>query len=98
MGRALGARDGTRPDDMPWLRIQREESRAEGRAEGRAQGHEQGVETAIDAILADRGFTWTETVREARGQSRAADADVIAALLHCEDETDFRARLRLPTP
>ena len=37
VGRALGARDGTGPDDMPWLRIQREEVRAEGRAEGRIE-------------------------------------------------------------
>ena len=92
VGRALGARDGTRPDDVPWLRVQREESRAEGRAEGR----EQGMEAAIDAILAGRGFGWTETVREARKGSRAADADVISALLQCDSEADFRARLRLP--
>ena len=92
VGRALGGRDGTRPDDMPWLRVQREESRAEGRAEG----HEQGFDAAIDAILSDRGFAWTETVREARKRSRATDADVISALLRCEDETDFKARLRLP--
>ena len=87
VGRALGVRDGTRPDDMPWLRMQREESRSEGR--------EQGFDTAIDAILAERGFAWTETVRDARKRSRATDADVISALLRCEDETDFRARLRL---
>ena len=88
VGRALGVRDGTRPDDMPWLRVQREESRAEG--------HEQGMEAALDAILAGRGFAWAETVREARKRSRATDADVISALLRCEDETDFKARLRLP--
>ena len=34
VGRALGAREGTGPDDTPWLRMEREESRAEGRAEG----------------------------------------------------------------
>lgn len=92
VGRALGVRDGTRPDDMPWLRVQREESRAEGRAEGR----EQGFDAAVDAILADRGFAWAKTVREARRRSRATDADVISALLRCENEPDFRARLRLP--
>ena len=74
----------------------RAEGRVQGRAEGRAEGHEQGIERAIDAILAGRGFTWTQTVREARRRSRATDADVIAALLHCEDEADFRARLHLP--
>ena len=66
------------------------------RAEGRAEGHEQGFDAALDAILAGRGFAWTETVREARKRSRATDADVISALLECENETDFRARLRLP--
>ena len=88
VGRALGVRDGTRPDDMPWLRIQREESRAEG--------HERGFDAAIDAILAERGFAWTETVREARKRSRATDADVISALVRCENEADFRSRLHLP--
>ena len=34
VGRALGERAGTGPDDTPWLRMEREESRAEGRAEG----------------------------------------------------------------
>ena len=29
-GRALGAREGTGPDDTPWLRMERQESRAEG--------------------------------------------------------------------
>ena len=96
VGRALAARDGTRPDDTPWLRIQREEGRAEGRVEGRAEGREQGIETAMDAILAGRGFAWAESAREARKRSRATDADVIAALLQCEDEADFRARVGLP--
>ena len=30
IGRALGARGGTSPDDTPWLRMERQESRAEG--------------------------------------------------------------------
>ena len=34
VGRALGARSGTGPDDTPWLRMERQESRAEGRTEG----------------------------------------------------------------
>ena len=33
-GAGLGAREGTGPDDTPWLRMERRESRAEGRAEG----------------------------------------------------------------
>ena len=38
VGRALGAREGTGPDDTPWLRMEREESRAEGHAQGRTEG------------------------------------------------------------
>ena len=34
VARALGARDGTGPDEQPWLRRQRERSRLEGRLEG----------------------------------------------------------------
>ena len=34
VGRTLGARAGTGPDDTPWLRMERQESRAEGRVEG----------------------------------------------------------------
>ena len=34
VGRALGEREGTGPDDMPWLRGHRREARAEGLAEG----------------------------------------------------------------
>ena len=46
IGLALGAREGTGPDDDPWLRSQRRESfkrgRFRGRAEGRAEGHAEG--------------------------------------------------------
>ncbi|MYK87568.1 MAG: hypothetical protein F4018_04050 [Acidobacteria bacterium] len=42
VGRTLGARDGTCPDDTPWLRRQRAEGRAAGHAEGRATGHVEG--------------------------------------------------------
>ena len=46
IGKALGAREGTGPDDDPWLRSQRRESfrrgHFRGRAEGRAEGHAEG--------------------------------------------------------
>ena len=44
VGRALGERGGTGPDDMPWLRAHRREARAAGRAEGIAQEAAQGIE------------------------------------------------------
>ena len=42
VGRALGARDGTGPDDHYFLRSFRGESRKEGREEGRKEGRAQG--------------------------------------------------------
>ena len=42
VGRTLGARTGTGPDDTPWLRMERQESRGEGRAEGREEGRAEG--------------------------------------------------------
>ncbi len=43
VGAALGARDGTGPDDDPMLGWHRRHGRAEGRAEGVAQGRAEGV-------------------------------------------------------
>ena len=43
VGRRLGERDGTGPDDHLFLRSFRDESRAEGKAEGHAEGREEGL-------------------------------------------------------
>ena len=52
VARALGDRDGTGPDDTPWLRTQRQEvraaSRAEGHAEGRKKGYDEGRKKGYD--------------------------------------------------
>ena len=42
LGRTLGERDGTGPDDDPLLHSLRDQSRTEGRAEGRAEGLAEG--------------------------------------------------------
>ena len=47
VGRALGTREGTGPDQDRWLRYERDESRAEGRAEG--------MIAAVTALLESRG-------------------------------------------
>ena len=60
MGRLLGARDGTGPDDDPMLRSLRAESRAEGRAKGRTEGRAEG-----------RAEGRTEGLAEGRAESRA---------------------------
>ena len=81
VGRALGARDGTGPDDTPWLRAHRSEGRARGWAEGRAEGRAE--------ILA----AFRRTLLAPRDLSGVTDEAVIDALLECEDEGDFRARI-----
>ncbi len=43
LGRRLGAREGTGPDDDSFLRSLRGESRAKGHAEGLAKGHAEGL-------------------------------------------------------
>ena len=55
VGRVLGAREGTGPDDMPWLRAQREEGQAVGLAQGRTQGRAALLETLMQRILASQG-------------------------------------------
>ena len=42
VGRTLGVRAGAGPDDTPWLRMKRQESRRQGCAEGLAEGREEG--------------------------------------------------------
>ena len=90
VGRALGARDGTGPDDMPWLRIQREE----GRARGRAQGRVALLETLVRRTLASQGQPGPGPRIDARELDGVTDEEVVDALLRSKDEPDFRARLQ----
>ena len=90
VGRALGARDGTGPDDTPWLRRQREEGRAAGHAEGRAQL----LNIVIRKTLASRGISADTVTLDTMALAELTDDDVMNALLDCRDAADFRARLR----
>ena len=102
VGRALGAREGTGPDDMPWLRVRRREARAEGHVEGLAEGRMEGrgearadtMNAVAGRILASRGMPGFESPLDARDLARVTDEEVVDALLQCKDESDLRARLR----
>ena len=102
VGRTLGERGGTSPDDMPWLRAQRSAARAEARAEGLAQGRAEGhadarVETmsgVAGPILASRGMTALALPLDAEDLSGVSDEEVVDALIRCKDESDLRTRLR----
>ena len=86
VGRTLGVREGTGPDDMPWLRSYREEARAEARA---------GTMAAIaGTILASRGMPRLASPLLAEELAGIADEEAVEAMLHCKDEADLRARLQ----
>ena len=90
LGRALGARDGTGPDDDPLLRSLRGESREEGRKEGL----EEGLAEAVREILRLRGVEFSEGFPGARPE--LPKRLVLAAALACDSERDFHARIRKP--
>ena len=91
VGRALGAREGTGPDDDPMLRSLRGQSRAEGRSEGR----EEGRDGMVRAMLSSRGIGFSEGFPAGvPGFAEAPEAVVVAAALACDSEQDFRARIR----
>ena len=87
VGRALGAREGTGPDDDPLLRSLRDQSRVEGEARGRAG--------MVCALLASRGIDVSDGFpANVSGFAESPVAVVVAAALHCESEQDFRRRIR----
>ena len=106
VGRALGARAGTGPDDMPWLRVQREEGRAMGLVQGRAQGQAQGqargqaqgrvaiLEALMQRILSSQRQPGSGPRLDAGELVGVTDEEVVDALLRSTDEAGFRARLR----
>ena len=97
--------EGTGPDDMPWLRAHRAESRKEGEAAGRKEGRAEGeaigrekaragvLETVMRKVLASRGIAAPAAPFEAREWAGVNDGDAMDALLRCADAADLRARL-----
>ena len=88
---AMGAREGTRPEDDPFTRSVSLQARASGHAEGHAQGRMD----AVVATLRARGIevAWVRT--EGRGLLAGLPIEpLMAAALACTDETDFRRRIR----
>ena len=99
LGRVLGARDGTGPDDSPLLRSLREESREEGRAaglaEGRAAGLAEGRAKTVRRILTSRGIEVPAGFpADVPGFAESSEEEAVAAALACRNEADFRHRIR----
>ena len=87
VGRALGARKGTGPDDDPLLRSLRDQSRQEGQRKVRAG--------MVRELLISRGIEVSEGFpANAPALAGLPEAAVVAAALACHSERDFHARLR----
>ena len=104
VGRALGAREGTGPDDDPLQRSLREESFEQGREQGREEGIEQGVRRAADSArerlcrIAKRKFgaaTGAELARRLAGVIEEDRFDAVAdCIIDCGTGADLLDRVR----
>ena len=87
VGRTLGERDGTGPDDNAFLR-------SFGTRAGRRAGLG-GRATMVRQMLRSRGFKVSEEFpANVPGFAEAPEDVAVAAALACDGEHDFRARLR----
>lgn len=94
VGSALGAREGTGPDDDPLLRAQRAEARQEGRQEAYKSELERRA-ALIRELLIARGLEVAADFPLNEPEFAEASVEEIAqAALECEDEASFVARLR----
>ena len=93
MGCALGAREGTGPDDSPLLRSLRGESREEGHAKGLEEGRAKTVRQNLRSrgIEVSAGFP-----ADAPGFAESPEDEAVAAALACDSEHDFHAHIRNP--
>ena len=101
VARAMGAREGTRPEDDPFTRSLSAKAREEGRMEGDAKGYERGQEEAlaasVRAVLVGRGVEAALDSAEDRELIGALPVGTLmAAALACTGEADFRRRVREP--
>ena len=102
VGAALGAREGTGPNDDPQMRdhlqLALERGRAGGltksRAEGEAQGRSEVLAKAVRQILRFRGIDVSEEFpANVPSFAEATEEAAINAALACSSEADFKMRI-----
>ena len=95
VARAMGAREGTRPEDDPFTHKVSAKAREEGRAEGYERGQREALVASVRAVLAGRGIEAALDSARDRTLFGALPAEALmAAALACAGEADFRRRLR----
>ena len=86
VGRALGAAEGTGPDDDPFLRAERLEGHAAGRTEGRSAGRTE----AVLQVLQAKGVTVSAALpRRLAALEEVSTATLVQAALECREEADL---------
>ena len=101
VGRTLGEREGTGPDDDPLLGPTRRQKLAQGRAEGIAQGRAQARAGLVRGMLESRDIAVSADFTGPRDRAviaAASDEAVLSAASSAESESDFVARLTPPEP
>ena len=106
LGRELGARDGTGPDDDPLMRSLRKESEAKGRRQGRTEGQRlgraegrlagkfEGRADMVRELLLSRGLEVSDGfLADGSEIAEIPVSAVIYAALACDSEQDFLLRL-----
>ena len=94
VGRALGAMEGTGPDDDPWLRAERADTREEAHAEGRAEGLARGRALMVVAVLHARGVPTSPDLPERlAGLRGSSEVEMVQAAQTCADEAELVRRL-----
>ena len=102
VGAAMGAREGTGPDDDPLLRSQRQAGLATGRREALSEARAAELKrraAMVRAIMADRHLDVTANFPlEVPGFAEANVEDVATGAMRCANEADFAALLRHARP
>ena len=93
VGTALGAREGTGPDDDPLLRSQRRQGYEQGRLRGRWEGRVEARGRMVRRMLLSRGIEVSDGFTAGVPAGCTEDVLVTEALA-CRSEADFLARLR----
>ena len=106
IGRLLGTRDGTGPDDDPMLRSLRAETRAQGWAEvraearaksiakGKAEGGTESRARMVREVLLARGIELSEEfLADPSALAELPESAIVAAALACDTEREFLLRL-----
>lgn len=96
VGRVLGERLGTGPDDDPFLGVQRRESRAEGERAGQMEGARKVFE--VMQLLGARDIAISQAIMDARDLIVETPLPALQrAAIDCDDADDFLRRLRALT-